>query len=344
MGTDSDTTRKQRWSWAGTWALGFALLVTAFAAHGSSQEPAADGPTVQAYTPPSSDFNDSPEDWTAVNSDTPVELPFAPPGPNNDQAVWGPGGLNFIRKVGDPNWTFRAPAKFRGFQLPVYNGVLTYKATTSGDQAKADVFLKSGPLILAHPVGKPDKYGLTTYRLTLNENGGWVDAASGQPPTRDQFKALLANIDDLLLPTWNHTPSPGLRDWANGLGDVAFLLPASGKVRLNHHSMNFGTVQLPSQPHGPHSKTIQLIISNVSHRHGDTLHVHVGVPANPEFQTTHPDDDIDVPPAHFLNERVTFTPVLNGTRTSSLTITTSDPDHGEITVPLTGFALGHAPG
>lgn len=301
------------------------------------------GPVQLAYIPPLSNFQESPEDWTAFNPDSQEEVPFGIAAP---QAGWSPGGLNFRRTPLDPNWTFRAPAKFRGDHSPVYNGSLSFVMLTGGDISDpGDVLLTGGGgvaggnVTLRRPIDYPTHEG-RAYSLPLNENGGWVDAVTGVPPTRAQFKAVLAEITDLDLPTWRHSPLQGLEDWTNLLQLVRYRMPSSGVMVVSPDVLEFGRVKAKA----PHHLTRTVIIANHSAMRGDVLKVQLELQGGgPPFSTPHSGDDIEIAPGHHLKQRITFAPRANGDFQDVLHIDSSDQDHLTVLVPVHGTGFGAPP-
>jgi hypothetical protein len=107
-----------------------------------------------------------------------------------------PGGyLRF--QPGPTGGELEAPAEYLGNKFYCYNGLLSFDLRRA-TSVHVNVVLAGGESELS--VQLPDAAGTawTSHKLLLHESAGWRNDA-GQPPTREEFLALLSAIEGLYL-------------------------------------------------------------------------------------------------------------------------------------------------
>jgi len=128
---------------------------------------------------------------------------------NDAVSNWEPSGGNpggyarGVDLVKGPIWYFTAPKRFLGNVSGAYGRLLTFDLywfeTASGEPKDVtdDVLLVGAQTTLVHAYPHAPGQTWTTYRLRLDESGGWRNAATGQPATRAEFEAVLRDVREI---------------------------------------------------------------------------------------------------------------------------------------------------
>jgi len=113
------------------------------------------------------------------------------------QAAGGnPGGyLRF--QPGPSGGELEAPAEYLGNKFYCYNGLLSFDLRRA-TSVHVNVVLAGGGFELALELPTATGTGWTSYKLLLHESAAWRND-TGQPPTREEFLALLGALDGLYL-------------------------------------------------------------------------------------------------------------------------------------------------
>lgn len=161
----------------------------------------------------SSRFDADAEGWTVVG-DPVLDSPIP---------VWVPAGESdgFIRAVEDPRGVpmlFAAPYAYLGNRSDAYGGTLEFDLQQSSGNNQLtgteDVVLVGANIELvmdfgANPAVAP---AWRHYSVLLTEEGGWrIGSLTGPPPSPEQFRAVLSNLDSLRI----------CADFRNGMETVA---------------------------------------------------------------------------------------------------------------------------
>lgn len=138
-----------------------------------------------------STFDTDDEGWTIG-----CDLHYSPTGGN-------PGGYIYGIDIGCGTWYFSAPLKFLGDVSAAYNQKLTFdlKQVLLGDQIKTtkDVILIGAGITLVFDTPYNPGVYWTAYSIPLNESAGWINAATGEPPTREEMMMVLSSLDSLQI-------------------------------------------------------------------------------------------------------------------------------------------------
>ncbi len=101
-------------------------------------------------------------------------------------------------------WYFRAPPKFEGDVSAAYDQLLTFdlrQEYTSHAHDDQDVILTGAGITLVFDFDIPEHPDThwTAYRFLLNESAGWINKATGEPPTHDEMNIVLSSLDSLQI-------------------------------------------------------------------------------------------------------------------------------------------------
>jgi hypothetical protein len=114
-----------------------------------------------------------------------------------------PGGFIYGQDPDTGAFGFGAPSKFLGNVSDAYGETLSFDvaAYQTPDTTTSWVGIRGAgyELICYYNVpatAYPDWYARS---VTMDENGGWVDASTGQPATQAQMQAALADLEGLVI-------------------------------------------------------------------------------------------------------------------------------------------------
>lgn len=156
------------------------------------------GPASPTSTPipgtTGSSFDSDPDGWTIYDDGS---------GPVYYPAGGVSGGYIFGSDLGTGQyWYWNAPAKFLGDKSAYYNGGLSfylYQTNTSVQSNRTDIILVGGGITLNYDTPYNPGLTWTYYSVTLRENAGWINAATGTAPTQAQMQTVLANLQTLRI-------------------------------------------------------------------------------------------------------------------------------------------------
>ena len=126
-------------------------------------------------------------------------------GPFYEATDGNPGGhIRVDDQVTGISWFFNAPAKFLGDISRFYNGRLSFdlRQAPTNDQFPTgnDVDLIGAGLRLFIETGYNPLTDWTRYSITiLREDAGWIVDGEDRPPTRTEFLAVLADLQELRI-------------------------------------------------------------------------------------------------------------------------------------------------
>ncbi len=114
-----------------------------------------------------------------------------------------PGG--FIAAEDDVvggTWYWQAPAHFLGNRLAAYDTDLTFdlrQSETDSQFDAADVILSGNGITLEFDTTQNPGTTWTSYRVPLQEQGGWTVRATGMAPTVSEMQSVLGNLTTLWI-------------------------------------------------------------------------------------------------------------------------------------------------
>jgi hypothetical protein len=148
----------------------------------------------------------------------------------------GSNGKIFVKDGGANAWYFVAPEKFLGEKSAAYNGKLTFNLGhyyfNSDDkkpiEADADIILESlCDWTLTTKVYK--EYEMShMYSVTLNEDSGWTDSRTSNPPDLMDFLGMLSNLKSIKI-----RGGYFVKEETTNLGDVQLLEGTAWKPCCN---------------------------------------------------------------------------------------------------------------
>ncbi len=170
------------------------------------------------YAPPlvtqaSSTFDADSDGWTVAGGD------FGMSGPVSwNDAGGSPAG--YASAAGGGAWYWLAPPKFLGDASATYSRALKFDvlqnlAMMNCLQTDALVVLCGGGYEIYFNAPYKPEATWTSYTVQLSETELWVDVATGQPVTRPELQAVLADLSQVRIrgwfsTCWNETPAGGL--------------------------------------------------------------------------------------------------------------------------------------
>ena len=140
-----------------------------------------------------STFDSDSEGWTVVGDGEQL---------THESSGGRPGGYIHARdRAAGDIWFFRAPAGYSGNLSAAYGGVLNFdlKLFTPGSSVSSNEFVQlagAGMELVFEFNVIPDTQW-TAYRIPLNEQAGWVKSSSGQPPSSNEFRQVLSDLQRL---------------------------------------------------------------------------------------------------------------------------------------------------
>ncbi len=143
----------------------------------------------------SSTFTADADGWTLTNgAETSPNPVYDPANGNPDGHIYG------IDSGASGVFYFVAPTKFLGNKSVAYGGMLNFdlRAETGGcgnPYSYDDILLSGSGVTLIHAITTPPT-SWTSYSLTLDENSGWENSATGQPPTQAEMITVLSNLTE----------------------------------------------------------------------------------------------------------------------------------------------------
>lgn len=277
------------------------------------------------YVPPETHFENDLEGWRLVDLDTLQD--YSRQGTNfffGRFDVFGESMMLFTMHKDDPEGVlaFLAPEAFNGNHLPAYNGLLRFRmGTGSSEEGPLDetraIELRGNGETLSYLLRRPPFDDTTAPQISvpLKESAGWV-TFDLTPPTREEFKQVLGNVTELLLPAgWAIYEEDAHTE---AVDDVTFVPPGGGQIAVSRVSLNFGRVRLGR------SERFEIVVRNVSRTPGDTLRVMPELEGDPSFTLTPLLEEIDIEPRQFLRLRVKFRPSTRGPHNAVIKITHTD--------------------
>jgi hypothetical protein len=143
---------------------------------------------------PSSDFASGSEGWFLTGDPT-TRIPEWRPNEGNP-----PPCILAIDAQQGRGVQFHAPHRFLGDQSSAYGCVLAFDLRQETDREQYenwDVILTGANTVLLGEAGANPGLVWTSYRMRLTETGDWHLPNNGPPVTREQFLAVLADLDSL---------------------------------------------------------------------------------------------------------------------------------------------------
>jgi hypothetical protein len=301
----------------------------------------AAAPARDAYVPPFSGFEGhTNEGWTQVRF-------------NPDQTF--PAYLNFYQSFvlsfaesdfpqlqGPGAWYFEAPEKFRGDHSRIFNGSIEFDmariqyANPGPAVDDLDLIVRGADKEIIYeafpepPPGFGPHGELRHYSIPLRTGIGWTVDDEVHAATASDFKSVLGAIEGLWI-RGKFFEAEGDFQVHGLLDNITYKPGTEGKVKVRPLTVNFRRVRV-----GDSTKR-RVIVSNVTRKRRDTLHVRIVGTDVAAFSTPLEGEDLEVEPGHFARVPVTFAPTVTGpAKGGHLRLETSDPDFPVVIVDLRG--------
>jgi hypothetical protein len=149
----------------------------------------------------STSFSSNAEGWTAIfkNTGNPAEV------------AWSAGAISFASSgantpyfVSSSAWSGDFSAAYNG-ALTITTGPLSYSGNlAAGSNYDVELVSKCGHALTMSGIFKE---AVQTYKLTLNEDSGWMDSRMGKKPTIFDFNGVLANLQSINIRASLHSES-----------------------------------------------------------------------------------------------------------------------------------------